>query len=84
VICLPDAARRKRPDAYQQVETDQHGHFSLRGLAGEYHLLAVEDAPHVFLNPESTANYEGIGESVRVQKGEHMVLKLTVSQDREF
>lgn len=81
VICLPDATRYKRPDAYQQVETDQKGHFRLRGLTGEYRLFAVEDAPHVFVNPESAKNYEGLGQTIRVEAGEHksIVLKLTPS-----
>lgn len=84
IVCIPDAARRKRHDIYQQVQTDQRGYFSLRGLnPGEYQVFALDDAVAEITDPDFVAAHEGQGETVTVESGERksMVLKLPAPAD---
>jgi len=84
VVCIPDAARRKRHDIYQQVQTDQRGYFSLRGLnAGEYQVFALDDAPGDITNQDFVSAHDGQGETVTVGAGERksIVLKLPPPAD---
>ncbi len=84
VVCIPDAARRKRHDIYQQVQTDQRGYFSLRGLnAGEYQVFALDDAPGDITNQDFVSAHDGQGETVTVEAGERksIVLKLPPPAD---
>ena len=79
VVCIPDASRRKRRDIYQQVQTDQQGHFALRGLnPGEYQVLALDDTAGDITDPEFVHTHEGLGQSVKLGTGERkgIVLKL--------
>src|SRR6266700_681248 len=79
VVCIPDAARRKRHDIYQQVQTDQRGYFSLRGLnPGEYQVLALDDAPSDITDQDFVSAHDGQGETVTVEAGarKSIVLKL--------
>jgi len=84
VVCIPDAARRKRRDIYQQVQTDQRGHFSFRGLnPGEYQVFALDDAPSDITNPDFISAHDSQGETVTVEAGERksIVLKLPPRAD---
>ncbi len=79
VVCIPDASRRKRRDIYQQVQTDQQGHFALRGLnPGEYQVLALDDTAEDISDPEFVGSHEALGQSVKLGPGERkgIVLKL--------
>ena len=84
VVCIPDATRRKRHDIYQQVQTDQRGYFSLRGLnAGEYQVFALDDAPGDITDQDFVSAHDGQGETVTVEAGERksVVLKLPPPAD---
>ncbi len=84
IVCIPDAARRKRHDIYQQVQTDQRGYFSLRGLnAGEYQVFALDDAPFYITDHDFVSAHDGQGETVTVEAGERksIVLKLPAPVD---
>lgn len=84
VVCIPDGARRKRHDVYQQVQTDQRGYFSLRGLnPGEYQVFALDDAVNDITDPDFVSAHEGQGERVTVESGERksITLKLPPPQD---
>jgi uncharacterized GH25 family protein len=84
VVCIPDSARRKRHDVYQQVQTDQRGYFRLRGLnAGEYQVFALDDEANDITDQDFVAAHEGHGETVTVEAGEHKTvsLKLPAPQD---
>jgi hypothetical protein len=84
VVCIPDAARRKRRDIYQQVQTDQRGYFSLRGLnAGEYQVFALDDAPGDITDPDFVSAHDGQGETITIEAGERksIVLKLPPPAD---
>ena len=75
IVCIPDAARRRRHDIYQQDQTDQRGHFSLRGLnPGEYQVFALDDAVGDITDPDFVAVHEGQGETVTVESGERKTL----------
>jgi len=84
IVCIPDAVRRNRHDVYQQVQTDQRGYFSLRGLnPGEYQVFALDDAATDITNPDFVATHDGQGETVTVDSGERkaITLKLPAPQD---
>ena len=69
---------------YQQVQTDQRGYFSLRGLnPGEYQVFALEDNVPDITDPDFAAAHEGQGETVTVDSGERkaITLKLPSPQD---
>ena len=79
VVCLPDASRRKRRDIYQQIQTDQQGHFALRGLnPGEYEVFTLEDAAGDITDPEFVRAHEALGEIIKLDPSERkgIVLKL--------
>jgi hypothetical protein len=84
IVCIPDAARRKRHDIYQQVQTDQRGYFSLRGLnPGQYQVFALDDQANDITDPDFVSAHDGQGETVKVEAGERksIVLKLPTPQD---
>ena len=84
IVCIPDAARRKRHEIYQQVQTDQRGYFSLRGLnPGEYQVFALDEQANDITDPDFVSAHEGQGETVKIEPGEHkaIVLKLPTPQD---
>jgi hypothetical protein len=84
IVCIPDAARRKRHEIYQQVQTDQRGYFSLRGLnPGEYQVFALDEQANDITDPDFVSAHEGQGETVKIEPGERkaIVLKLPTPQD---
>jgi hypothetical protein len=84
IVCIPDAARRKRHEIYQQVQTDQRGYFSLRGLnPGEYQIFALDEQANDVTDPDFVSAHEGQGETVKIEPGERkaIVLKLPTPQD---
>jgi hypothetical protein len=69
--------RQTRRDLYERADTDQLGHFSLRGLnPGKYTVLAFDDVQE--------EAYEGRGEHVQLDEGARssVTLKL-ISADAE-
>ena len=81
VVLIPDANRQRR-DLYQQAETDQHGHFKLRGLnPGGYTLMALDDPEgdfYDFRSPEFLKAHEGAGQILHVDEGDHKSIVLKV------
>jgi hypothetical protein len=82
VLDAPSAEHRARRDLYQQDTTDEHGHFSLRGLnPGKYTVMAFEQLPGFeddirrqnFLTP-----YESQGKEIELDEGARrsVVLKI--------
>ena len=77
VVAIPEATRQKRRDLYQQATVDQHGHFKLRGLnPGEYTVMALEDLDDDFRDPEFMKAHEGLGQTIRLDEGEHKSISL--------
>jgi protocatechuate 3,4-dioxygenase beta subunit len=80
VVAIPEEKYRKQQNRYAKVSTDQHGHFSMKGLhPGTYTLLAWEamDGDDYF-DPEYLKKYESGGTPIRVEKGGHNNLSLKV------
>lgn len=79
VVDVPDSNHRLRRDLYQQDTTDEHGHFSLRGLnPGSYTVLAFEELEDNPQDPEFLTSYGTKGENVAADAGtdKRIVLKL--------
>lgn len=79
VETVPSSGKLGRPDAYQFGETDENGHFLLRGLnPGGFLVLAFEDRHENLRSPEFAQKYEGKGEKVELEQGgrKSVVLKL--------
>ncbi len=79
MVLIPDANRQRR-DLYQQAESDQHGHFKLRGLnPGGYTVMALEDPEEEdFHSPEFLKAHDGAGQTLHVDEGEHKSIVLKV------
>lgn len=78
VVAVPEARFRSRPDRYRKAITDQHGHFTLRGLPpGEYTVFAWESVDSdAYFNPDFLRPYEGRGKSLRINEGDRTSLQL--------
>jgi hypothetical protein len=79
VIDVPDPGRRLRTDLYQQDTTDEHGHFSLRGLnPGSYTVLAFEELQESALDPEFLQSYGSQGQKVELDEGTDKSIVVTL------
>jgi len=82
VLAIPLAEQRARRELYRQNTTDEHGHFSLRGLnPGKYEMLAFEELPGLpddIRKPNLLAPYEDRGVDVQVEEGSRRSLALIV------
>jgi len=84
VICFPDARHRERHDLYRAVSTDYRGRFSLYGLnPGEYRVFTLDEDVDVVWDPEFVHAHESLGQTVKLDEGEHktIVLRLAASSD---
>jgi hypothetical protein len=85
VVDIPSVERQTRRDLYERADTDQLGHFSLRGLnPGKYTVLAFDDLQEDTHQPGFLEVYEGRGEHVQLDEGARssVTLKL-ISADAE-
>jgi protocatechuate 3,4-dioxygenase beta subunit len=80
VVAVPEEKYRKQQSRYAKVSTDQHGHFTMRGLRpGTYTLLAWENLDgDDYFDPDYLKKYEGHESGVRVEKGGHQNASLKV------
>jgi len=71
VVAVPEAKYRKRRSHDEKVATDQHGHFTMRGLRpGEYTLFARETLEgDDYFDPEYLKKYPGRETAIRLDKG---------------
>lgn len=79
VVTVPSSGKLGRPDAYQSGQTDEKGHFLLRGMnPGEFLVLAFEQMHGNSRTPEFATKYESQGEKVQLDEGvkKSVVLKL--------
>ena len=87
VVLVPDAPRAKRQDLYQTANTDQSGHFLIRGLEpGSYRAYAFEDdEAGVWFNPEEMKQYNDDGVPLMVSAAEksHAELHLATSHQQQ-
>jgi protocatechuate 3,4-dioxygenase beta subunit len=78
VIGVPEAALRSQFDLYQRGETDQNGHFHLRGIKpGSYSFYAwnaMDDES--YMDPEFLRRYENARADLTLNPKEHSTLTL--------
>jgi hypothetical protein len=81
VVAVPEEKYRKLPDRFGMGSTDQHGHFTIRGLApGTYTLYAWQDLEEgVWRDPDFLKSQEANGKTVKVEEGSHQQVELTLS-----
>jgi len=78
VVAVPEEKYRKLPDRFGIGSTDQHGRFTIRGLApGSYTLYAWQDLEEsVYRDPEFLKSQEANGTAVKVEEGFHQQIEL--------
>ena len=85
VVAVPEEKYRKLPDRFGTGSTDQHGHFTIRGLTpGSYTLFAWQDMEEsVYRDPDFLKSQEPNGTAVKVEEGSHQQIELKVSPTGE-
>lgn len=78
VVAIPNPAFRKQASRYARAETDQNGHFSMRGLRpGAYTLYAWETLEgDEYLDADFLKPAESQGAPVKVEKSSHQTVDL--------
>jgi protocatechuate 3,4-dioxygenase beta subunit len=85
VVAVPEEKYRRLPDRFGIGSTDQHGRFTIRGVApGSYTLYAWQDLEDgVYRDPDFLKSQEANGTAVKVQEGSHQQIELKVSPTGE-
>jgi hypothetical protein len=78
VVAVPEEKYRKVPNRFATGQTDQHGRFTVRGLApGSYTLYAWQDLEDdVWRDPDFLKSQEANGTSLKVEEGSHQTVEL--------
>ena len=81
VVAVPEEKYRKLADHFGMAQTDQHGRFTVRGLApGGYTLYAWQDLEDgVWRDPDFLKSQEPNGTSLKVEEGSHQTVELKLS-----
>ena len=81
VVAVPEEKYRKLADHFGMGQTDQHGRFTVRGLApGSYTLYAWQDLEDgVWRDPDFLKSQEANGTSLKVEEGSHQTVELKLS-----
>ncbi|MGD0508196.1 MAG: carboxypeptidase regulatory-like domain-containing protein [Terriglobales bacterium] len=81
VVAVPEEKYRKLPDHFGVGSTDQHGRFTIRGVApGSYTLYAWQDLDEgVYRDLDFLKSQEANGTAVKVEEGSHQQVELKVS-----
>jgi protocatechuate 3,4-dioxygenase beta subunit len=80
VTLIPDADHRSYSRYYKTADTDQNGHFSIKGVApGEYKIYAWEDIEDgAYEDPDFVTPHESDGQSVSIKEKAHETVQLKV------
>lgn len=80
VVLVPDGNRHAKTPYYRQSMTDQSGRFSMRNIVpGDYKIFAFEDMERgAYLNPDFLQPFEDRSQSVHLQEGGDVNLRLEV------
>jgi protocatechuate 3,4-dioxygenase beta subunit len=81
VVAVPEEKYRKLPDRFMTGSTDQHGRFTIRGMApGSYTLYAWQDLEDgVYRDPDFLKSQESNGTAVKVEEGSDQKVELKLS-----
>jgi protocatechuate 3,4-dioxygenase beta subunit len=81
VVAVPEERYRKLPDRFGTGSTDQHGRFTIRGVApGSYTLYAWQDLEEgVWRDADFLKSQEANGKAVKVEEGSHQKVELKLS-----
>jgi len=71
VVLVPPAGNRQNAMKYKSMQTDDKGHFSMKGVPpGEYTLFAWQSVlSTAWMNPDFLAKYQNRGRPVLVTQG---------------
>ena len=80
-MAVPEEKYRKLSDRFGIGSTDQHGRFTIRGLApGSYTLYAWQDLEEgVWRDADFLKSQEANGKTVKVEEGSHQQVELKLS-----
>jgi hypothetical protein len=81
VVAVPEEKYRKLPGRFGSGTTDQHGRFTIRGLApGGYTLYAWQDVDEgAYHDADFLKSQEANGKAVKVEEGSHQAVELKLS-----
>jgi protocatechuate 3,4-dioxygenase beta subunit len=81
VVAVPEEKYRKLPDRFVTGATDQHGRFTIRGLApGSYRLYAWQDVEEdIWRDPDFLKSQEANGTALKVEEGSRQQVELKLS-----
>ena len=81
VVAVPEEKYRKLPARFGTGSTDQHGRFTIRGVApGSYTLYAWQDLEDgVWREPDFLKSQEANGTTVKVEESSHRTVELKLS-----
>jgi protocatechuate 3,4-dioxygenase beta subunit len=81
VVAVPEEKYRKIPDRFLTGETDQHGHFTIRGIPpGSYTLYAWQDMEDdIYRDPDFLKAQEANGTAVKVEESSNQKIELKLS-----
>jgi len=85
VVAVPEEKYRKLSDRFGIGSTDQHGHFTIRGLApGSYTLYAWQDLEEgLWRDAGFLKSQEANGTAMKVEEGAHQQVELKLSSAGE-
>jgi hypothetical protein len=77
-ITLIPGGGHQSPTRYKTTDTDQNGHFSVKGVApGEYKIYAWEDIEDgAYQDPDFMKPHESAGQAVSIKDGAHETVQL--------
>ncbi len=84
VVAIPSPSRRGVSDHYATALTDQHGRFHMQGLRPDAYTFMAWDVVDegAWCDPEFLKNYEGSGQSVRLEEGARETIDLKLVSTR--